>query len=238
MNKKILVIVEGIKRETELIEALLRKFDLNLHYNITVFNSNLTVLYESIFKNKDPNDLDFLAVLSSLQTDVKEKNKLRKKYTDVILMFDLDPQHPTFNASQILQLQEYFSESSQQGKLYINYPMVEAFYHLKAENDPEYIHRAISRNEIMHYKQIVGNEYYIKDYRRFRRTVDWVHLIKQNIEKGKMITGKEDVDVYAILEEQLKELNDHDKLYVLATFVYFIYDLSPALLGYHQTKVT
>ena len=33
---------------------------------------------------------------------------------------------------------EYFTESSDMGKLYINYPMVEAFYHMKSIPDNDF----------------------------------------------------------------------------------------------------
>ena len=32
----------------------------------------------------------------------------------------------------------YFTESSEMGKLYLNYPMVEAFYHMKSIPDENY----------------------------------------------------------------------------------------------------
>lgn len=45
-------------------------------------------------------------------------------------------------------MSDYFSESTDEGKLYINYPMVEACKHFKDIPDDEYITRAVSIDDI------------------------------------------------------------------------------------------
>ena len=63
------------------------------------------------------------------------KKKFNINYSDIILIFDFDPQDDLFTSKKIEEMLEYFKESSDMGKLYINYPMVESFYHMKTIPD-------------------------------------------------------------------------------------------------------
>ena len=42
----------------------------------------------------------------------------------------------------------YFVESTDMGKLYLNYPMIEAFYHMSNIPDPEYNGRVATLAEL------------------------------------------------------------------------------------------
>lgn len=44
--------------------------------------------------------------------------------------FDLEAHHPGFTVEKIKEMASYFVELSDIGKLYINYPMVESFFHM------------------------------------------------------------------------------------------------------------
>ena len=89
-----------------------------------------------------------------------------------MLIFDLDPQDGGFSPDKILEMQNYFVESSDMGKLYLNYPMVEAFYHLKDIPDDEYYDRQATMEELIHhtYKSRVNSENRNHDYGKFALT--------------------------------------------------------------------
>ncbi len=63
----------------------------------------------------------------------------------------MDPQDPIYDDNNLRRAMEHFTDSTTYGKLYLNYPMLESYKHLKEPFDPEYISRRISidylRNE-------------------------------------------------------------------------------------------
>ena len=132
--RQVLVVSEG-HTEVRLLKRLFEEFNLLLP-DIVSLNANLYKLYlEYEIYECDYSDLDITAVLRSCsQVGTKDKEKLRGKsatdFTDIFLVFDLDPHTPDFNEEALRKLLSHFNDSSDVGKLYINYPMVESFYHV------------------------------------------------------------------------------------------------------------
>lgn len=132
--RQVLVVSEG-HTEVRLLKRLFEEFNLLLP-DIVSLNANLYKLYlEYESYECDYSDLDITAVLRSCsQVGTKDKEKLRGKsatdFTDIFLVFDLDPHTPDFNEEALRKLLSHFNDSSDVGKLYINYPMVESFYHV------------------------------------------------------------------------------------------------------------
>ena len=137
-NRKILLLVEGEKADVALMNHLLSVYDLNIEYEIVSYRTNIHQLYSDLFENNDPSDFDLLQHLKFREPDSQRRLIFDQRYSDVYLVFDLDPQDPRFDPEKIRQMAYYFRESSDMGKLYINYPMVESFYHMKAIPDTEY----------------------------------------------------------------------------------------------------
>ncbi|WP_303325782.1 hypothetical protein [Turicimonas muris] len=135
--KKVLVISEG-KSEAQLLKRLFEKFELP-GSEVVRLNANLCKLYKEYESyGCDYSDLDVTAVLrSSKQVSHADKEKLRGKsaddFSDIFLVFDLDPHTGDFNPDSVQKLMSHFRDSSDFGKLYINYPMVESFYHVPPE---------------------------------------------------------------------------------------------------------
>ncbi len=158
------------------------------------------------------------------------------------MIFDLDPQEPHFSEDKIKRMLNYFVESSDMGKLYLNYPMVEAFYHMKSIPDNEYLSYTATMQELQthNYKARVAAENRNHDYRKF--AVDKSEcstVIKQNIDKAWAISktkmALENASILLpksndILEVQLKKLNDEKALFVLCTCTFYIPDYNPKLI--------
>lgn len=45
------------------------------------------------------------------------------------MIFDLDPQSTKYSSDKILEMTEYFTDAVDMGMLYLNYPMIESFFH-------------------------------------------------------------------------------------------------------------
>lgn len=235
-NAKILILVEGAKTDVKLMKHLLDIYGISKNHEVVSYNTNIYTLYKEMFAGNDPSSIDLLQLLKSKENNVQKKKIFDEKYSDILLVFDLDPQDNEFSASRILEMQNYFTESSDMGKLYINYPMVEAFYHLKSIPDNEYNERIVDINELLShsYKTRVNHENRDHDYTKFAiNRKECNIIIRQNLLKGKMISNDMTDDIVAnmlcILNTQLQELVERKRLYVLCTCVYYIADFNSKL---------
>ena len=62
-RKQVLLIVEGIKQEIKLFQALFRCYGLDIGYEIVSYNTNIYELYERMFSDGFQDDLSLLGVL-------------------------------------------------------------------------------------------------------------------------------------------------------------------------------
>lgn len=236
-NAKILILVEGAKTDVKLMKHLLDVYGINKNHEIVSYNTNIYTLYKEMFVDNEPESIDLLQLLKSRETDESKKSLFNESYSDILLIFDLDPQDGEFSAEKIIEMQNYFTESSDMGKLYLNYPMVEAFYHMKNIPDEEYNDRTVELQELLDksYKTRVNRENRNHNYAKFAVTREECNIvIKQNIDKGRMISRVSDsivvLDSNGILKNQLDYMEQNQKLYVLCTCVYYILDYNSGLL--------
>lgn len=125
---KILLLVEGAKTDVKLMKHLLEVYGINKNHEIVSYNTNIYTLYKEMFEDNPPESVDLLQLLKSKENDIEKKKIFDVNYSDILLIFDLDPQDNMFTPEKIRRMKSYFKESSDMGKLYINYPMVEAFF--------------------------------------------------------------------------------------------------------------
>lgn len=241
-KSKILVIVEGEKTDYRLMNRLLQLYGISDSHEIISYNTNIYTLYNEMFRDGDPDSIDLLQNLKEHETDPEKKNLFDERYSDILLIFDLDPQDPLFSAEKILEMLAYFVESSDMGKLYLNYPMVEAFYHMKNIPDEEYNTYTATMEELKKhkYKARVNLENRNHNYAKFAATKEeCTTVIVQNIEKSwllaeteRMVNGVEQLlpDSVDVLKAQLRKLEEHQLVSVLCTCVFYIADYNPKLL--------
>lgn len=232
-RSKILVLVEGQKTDYQLMERLLRIYGISNSHKIVSYNTNIYVLYNEMFRDGDPASMDVLQTLKEHEHDPEKKKLFDERYSDILLVFDLDPQDPLFSADRILEMASFFVESSDMGKLYLNYPMVEAFYHMKSIPDEDYNGYTASLEELRShkYKERVTSENRNHSYAKFAVTKEECNMvIEQNIEKAWLISEAERLmenissflpDSVDILKAQLKNLDEHQLVSVLCTCVLY-----------------
>lgn len=234
---KILALVEGARIDTRLMEHLFRVYGIDAKYEIVSYNTNIYTLYNEMFYDGKPGDMDLLQVLKEHEQDEAKKKIFDQDFTDVLLIFDLDPQDSQFSEDKISAMMGYFIESTDMGKLYLNYPMIEAFYHMRDIPDSEYNNRITTLSELRGhtYKQRVNAENRNHDYAKFAATREECDIvIRQNIEKGWRILCANPneflPDGIMILARQLHMLREYEKLHILCTCVFFIGEYNPQLL--------
>lgn len=249
-RKKILVLVEGEKTDVALMERLFSLYWIDAKYEIVSYCTNIYQLYREMFQDGEDGfeELDLLQVLKSREKDSRKKKLFDAKYnryTDMLLVFDFDPQDPNFDPEHIQMMQRYFCESSDMGQLYLNYPMVEAFYHMNQIPDDEYSTRTATLAELKagDYKRRVSRESKGADYRKFVQTKeDCSIVILQNLQKAYFLsTGRtvdrqevfrrrEEISHEMILRKQCSILKEQGLVAVLCTCVFYIMEYRPELL--------
>ncbi len=241
-RNKILVIVEGERTDVRLMKRLLDIYGLSDRHEIVSYNTDIYTLYKEMFEDEDPNSMDILQVLRGREKDNEKKSLFDPLYSDILLIFDLDPQSHSFDEDKVRRMQAFFHESSDMGKLYINYPMVESFYHMTAIPDPDYYKRSATMSELSEglYKMRVNRENRNHDYSKFAVTKDECDiLISQNLFKGSLISGEsrsDRPDDIKILEKQLELIKDKSEVWVLCTCCYYIFDFNPRFLSTHPSE--
>lgn len=128
--KNILLIVEGVKREPQLMRQMFDAFGLSDHHeivpvgiNVHDFLTKLEIDYGLDFDGVDL--LDFLVDLAPAGCDLS--SLVETKFTDVLLVFDLDPQDDRHDFKRLKAMQDYYCDSTDMGQLYLSYPAVEAY---------------------------------------------------------------------------------------------------------------
>ena len=235
---QILVLVEGGRIDVNLMRHLLTVYGISQNHEIVSYNTNIYELYNHMFRDEDPNTIDFLQLLKEHEKDPAKKPIFDRYYSDILLIFDLDPQDPQFSPDKIKEMAAFFVESSDMGKLYLNYPMVEAFYHMRAIPDKDYESYAASMRELRDkaYKARVQRENRDHDYRKFAINREECSIvIRQNILKACHLVGYAPEDGIpegpAILDAELALLSEAELVSVLCTCVFYIWDYNPNLLA-------
>lgn len=223
-----LLVVEGDHEKNELFWLVFKCYP-ELHVdmeNIWIYGTNIYMLYEDIIREygddweNEWTDIDLPFVIS------KKKNLenlcYKNDFTNIILVFDYERHDPQFSADKILRLQNYFSDAADMGKLYLNYPMIESYQHLKSLPDEEYINRkiSVSLQPGSKYKELVRNESVIE------KAVDFPHRIeallagtryriedadKRQICCDKILNISNDSEMERSLEEILRVVDDDKK---------------------------
>lgn len=245
-NSKILLIVEGQKAEPTLFKSLFSNYNIQVtEKNIYSYDTNIFTLYNKVFKEyeDDLDDMDFLLSLAAAESDPNKKKCLTSvDYSDIILVFDYEPQDPKFNMEHLMIMMKYFDESTDHGKLYINYPCVESVRHFKSIPDKAFINRKVPLIDITEfgYKRIVGDEACIQDLRKIDKNL-FDYLIKENVNKGNMILNNQETSNFVKKYRALNFLKLLDKIddkvskegdvYILNTSIFFICDYDINLIS-------
>ena len=245
MSKRdILVIVEGEVTDISLMEGLFVTYEIEQRHQLVFYGTNIYALYNSAFKGSEIDSIDIFLHLREHEKDPVKKSLFdqRQRYSDILLMFDFDPQDRSFSKNAIREMSEYFTDSTDMGKLYINYPMIEAFYHVKSVPDPDYDNYIASLIELKarQYKSRVNQESVIADRKTFVTQKSLCNtVIRQNLNKACKITemlcpepgnGVSVPKQFAILNKQLDKLREDNAVFVLCTCVFYIVDYNSKLI--------
>lgn len=240
MSKNILFILEGERTEPRFLKkivTLMRTFD---DYEIFSYGTNLYRMLDGMFIDDEiDTDLDFIEYLKSSKTGNNNPDILNQRFSDIFLFFDMDPQDQMYDPNKLAKASLYFNDSTDNGKLYINYPMFESLKHIPNLDDLSYLDVSIGREKLTKYKEIASKQGLdcLSDLSKIDEST-MIKIIVLNLRKANMILGHGTdipaVDTYeeitsqqAILSKQQKVFNDTDKILVLNTCVFNTVDYNP-----------
>ncbi len=165
-KNKILIISEGLKTEVNLINSNLKS--LSEHFNtvkleIIPFEGNIYTLYSKIseYNEEFEDSTTTIDVLKEMyKNDSNKLNILNQNISYIYLLFDFE-YHDTKSDKntmhkQLIKMQEYFDNETENGLLFISYPMIEAYRDFDLENLNNFKDNFISIDDSINYKMIVG----------------------------------------------------------------------------------
>lgn len=181
-----LLIVEGNHEKNKLFWLIFKCFpEINIDMDdVWIYGTNIYLLYEDIVKEygsewaEEGDDIDLPFVVSKKQHP--DLLCYKENFTNIILVFDYERHDTNFSEQKILEMQKCFVDAADMGKLYINYPMIESYQHLKALPDHDYSERRIriSLQPGRRYKALVNEETVIGKVVEFPHRID--DLLKEH----------------------------------------------------------
>ncbi len=161
MNKTILFIVEGEDKDYRFVNNMTNLF-LKGKYKTEIINipakQNIYMLYQ-ILKNDDF-ESDFLEIIRDNIKGAKEilDGVTRQSVDEIYLFFDYDVHQDNYHNDDniLLKLLETFDNETENGKLFISYPMVEALYDYVDDQCEVFTDCFVDLVESRNYKRISG----------------------------------------------------------------------------------
>lgn len=247
----ILFIFEGDDREPKIYQTIERLF-LSKDNVKCSFGNNIYELYNQIMELDG--DVDVLALLTERLHHIGDTSLdgiRRSDISQIFLFFDYDFHNSQLPLEEINRrmtvMLELFDEETENGKLYINYPMIESIRYVKELPDEKHIEYTVLRSECSQFKRLARefSFYDSFDFFLFREGEtptkekyhlirdNWEHLKSMNVRKANYIVSginafpqrKSDISQLKIFRGQLeKYVNCGERVAVLSSFPLFVYD--------------
>ena len=190
-----LFVFEGSNREVMLFGTIKNLFlkEIANDYIVCSFNNNIYDLYRKMRASDFTENI--LTVLKSIWKNKPDKpiHKIQNTsdISEAFLFFDYDGQNnkaQNYTNNVIEDMLEFFSNETDNGKLYISYPMIESIYYTKTLPDIKYIDYTISLKQICDFKKIAyqASGYKSFDFISFRRDKRTNEIIPDNQRIGQL----------------------------------------------------
>lgn len=255
-ERTILVIVEGEKTEPAFLEGLTNAYALN--FSICCVKTNIYYLYNKL------KALDFNADIKRviLEDFPEYEDILSRVFVYTYLFFDCDAHHTRegengfiadivkTNIQKLHEMAEYFIDETDPtvGKLYINYPMMEAFRACNSTFEDSYKDEYVGLCDLHNFKKIVGTKKLVGKHLKNYSQEDFRQLTKMNVFKLNDIMngdwGGMSYERYlscsgalTILSKQSEIVNKRKQMAVLNTSLFFLIDYYGNKDGFYDEVV-
>ncbi len=209
-------------------------------YKICAYGTTIYELYDELKKD---DDLSIIGLLIEKGIYVLNPGELSKTaFSQIYLVFDFEPHYQKYDDAKIKELLNYFNDETENGRLYINYPMFESAYFIDDFENPKLLFEKVDisdcRGEIFKKKVREISCFGEKNHLNFSfsNTLDIWRSIKWNYIKAINLIEEKELDYFKILEKQIESKNsDANNILVLSTFVLMIVDYNPKILHIIET---
>ncbi len=251
----ILFVFEGRKREPDIFRTLEYLFFPKGQSIICSFGNNIYELYRRM--NELEGDGDIVSLLREINKDKPDNpftgNMKSSDFSEIFLFFDYDFQNRNITLEQmneqVSQMLALFNDETDQGKLYINYPMIEAIRYTKTLPDDHFLEYCVSRTDCndMGFKDMARQfsayaslDFIVLDFRKAPATKtleklreNWRLLERQNVIKANFLCNdaselpakKDSISQQLIFDAQLsKFILPKEEVAILSAFPLFKFD--------------
>lgn len=241
----ILFIFEGASYEPSLYEGIKKLFFPRSNDQIICsFCSSIYTFYKRLKDDYDGFE-DVVDVLKAELVKTDPGNELlcykSADIDSIYLFFDYDFYRGDLSVKngQVQELLEYFNEETENGRLFISYPMVESIQYTKQLPDPDFPKYKVKREDSIgeKFKKEVRKFCYYQGYAYLKSALNWKYIVCQHVFKANSLVKdslswpetKDDVDQKMIFEAQLKKhIIPYDEVAILNAFPLFLYYYFPA----------
>ena len=236
MERNVLFIVEGERDEPIFIRKLFSTCFKKQGYNTYTYRTNIHVLARYLseyYPDFDRDNIEINSVLCDQEKDPEKRKILKKTYTDIFLIFDFDPQDSNTNVCIINRMLDYFDDSVNHGKLFINYPMMQSYRHFKQFPDDDFYKVKVFECDYKKYKQIVGNESGYTNINKYDYDTFFNFAVHHLKKANYILTDRYEVPKEELYEKDIKlsdifmiQVNNSKEgwIYVLNTCVFILID--------------
>ena len=210
-SAKVLFVLEGEQPEGNTLARLQRAFpkelaDLSEDLVECVYSSHIYGLYNKL--KEDDGFSDVIEVLKELYPeDDTLQNTKREDISQVFLFFDLDIHKQPIEKSccQLNELVQFFDNETENGKLFLSYPMAEAINICDIENG-----MMSDDRKLFNIDDCVddGFKHFANDLNRDSKTIcrancreNWLIISKANYEKAKWLMHLTSEELFSILDQ-------------------------------------
>ncbi len=251
----ILFIVEGEKRDYRFIEEMCNCF-FKGKYKANIINlpakQNIYMLYQKL--KADDFDTDIVELLRDESDEAKKilEGVNRQKISQVFLFFDYDVHQD--NISKINNIDSYnllnemlnfFDNETEQGKLYLSYPMVEALYDYQENMCEAFSSCFIHINNSSDYKTIsslnnprASYHFKIKEWEEILKIFPLKIKCLFNITKIDLEYYRKNITPLSIFDIQEEYKKEQERVFVLSAFPEFLFDYFKSNFWNSKTSLT
>ena len=229
-------IVEGEAREPLIIDDISRVFFSHANFKIITLpaGQNIYMLWKKL--EADDFETDIIEVLRESNDDIKNQliGLARDDFSEVYLFFDYDMHQTNMgkdnDADAVAQMLESFDNETENGKLYISYPMVEALrdYNPGICGDKGTCYVAVE--DMKNYKDLSATRSANPQFKDYDYEI-WKDIIDVFAMKVSCLWGEADTLEYERYSEAVnpfeiysREKTLEEKVFVLSAFPEFLVD--------------
>ena len=254
MNKaNIAFIVEGEAREPVVIRNMQSFFFKKNQIKIITLpaGQNIYMLWKKL--KDDDFETDIIEVLreSSPESEQALRGLSRENFSEIYLFFDYDGHQAnlkegTDSQKVLAEMLGNFNNETDNGKLYISYPMVEALRDLAVDGCAGYTKCEIGKEEFHNYKNISAANARMARFERYE--IDhWEEVLEVFALRVSCLFGKEsvlsfqeyrdNVNPNSIFDKQMR-IQEGQSVFILSAFPEFLFDYQREAFWRSKVKKT